>query len=231
MARLSDLSVCPCVPPLGGGLDWSHSPKSPRAFRLGRAGEGIARPAAGRWPDTGGRSGEIGKDPRQREEPDFSEEAGAERDTRAPVRGADRMAGGCQNWKSASRVRAERKPGWPLVQAIAVSPAISPVDLHEGSYPVWAETPLTRLRAQPRAWSAPKSWRAKLRSAAYQATCPEDQRHQYVSNFANRHRSKLLNRLPNIPIEATVGNIRFATEPQTSNERSLNDFLTFSFIW
>jgi len=28
------------------------------------------------------------------EEPDFSEEAGAARDTRAPVRGADRMAGG-----------------------------------------------------------------------------------------------------------------------------------------
>lgn len=51
-----------------------------------------------------------------------------------------------------------------------------------------------------------------------------------VSNFTNRHRSKFLNRLPNIPIEATVGNIRLATEPQTSNERSLNDFLTFSII-
>lgn len=45
------------------------------------------------------------------EEPDFSVEAGAVRDTRAPVRGAGRMAGGIQDWKPASRVRAERRPG------------------------------------------------------------------------------------------------------------------------
>lgn len=29
-------------------------------------------------------------------------------------------------------------------------------DMHEGSYPAWAETRLMRLRAQPRAWSVPR---------------------------------------------------------------------------
>jgi len=45
------------------------------------------------------------------EEPDFSAEAGAERDTRAPVRDTGRMAGGIKQRKPASRVRAERRPG------------------------------------------------------------------------------------------------------------------------
>ena len=111
LALISDLLVLACFPPLGEGLPVSDFWKTPR-LPEGRAGEGKARPASGRRFDTGGRSGEIGRDPRlAREEPDFSVEAGAERDTRAPVRGAGRMAGGHQGWKPASRVRAERRPG------------------------------------------------------------------------------------------------------------------------
>lgn len=41
----------------------------------------------------------------------FPAEAGAVRDTRAPVRGTDRMAGGLQQGIPASLVRAERRPG------------------------------------------------------------------------------------------------------------------------
>ena len=47
----------------------------------GQSRVGAARPAAGRWSDTRGRSGEIGRDPRACawEEPDFPVEADAQR--------------------------------------------------------------------------------------------------------------------------------------------------------
>jgi len=65
LALISDLSVLARFPPLGEGLPVSDFWKTPR-LPEGRAGKGKARPASGRRPDTGGRSGEIGRDPRAR---------------------------------------------------------------------------------------------------------------------------------------------------------------------
>lgn len=61
--------------------------KAPVLFGWAEQGRAAARPAAGRRPDTGGRSGEIGRDPRAREEPDFSEEAGAPARHQSPCSG------------------------------------------------------------------------------------------------------------------------------------------------
>ena len=66
MSFACDLSALARLPPVAEASTDLSVRKAPVLFGWAVQGRAIARPAAGRRPDTGGRSGEIGRDPRAR---------------------------------------------------------------------------------------------------------------------------------------------------------------------